>query len=409
MKENSLKASPMNNKILKNQLVMGFVGAAFWVLGLSAPLAQTTTQITPQSTIPEVKVTQETPLSQPQIQTTTQAKKTEVVDFKMTLGGGGSESSSTSTTTVYTATEAVVRPPRPKIPNSIVVTDFLVKKEYQDFFYDEKASSKGSFNGNSNFGPTGGPVQPGLEAGTPAPPTPPAPVAYSGTASVSANSEFSYSKNYGTKRTISYSEIRGITADIKATLLKAGYKVVQSNPVLTTEKLGEEYLDLKARIERGDFGDAQYILQGNIINIDIRSTNDQIPGTSDYAYRLEYSLLAEFTLINTETFEVSAAFNAMGSGQDMYLGKHNAKFVPKMNKITKEMLVSFGREAEKNLYEQLPPLNKKESGIGSLFSSKQQEAAGVGDPSTLKVYKSGKNNDTGKEVSTDIPLTIYKK
>jgi len=385
----------------------------------SASYAQIATQLTPLSTVPEVKATQDGVIAQPQIQPAASVKKGEPVDFKMTIGGG-SESSATSTTTSTTSSTTssfqqlataptVASPPRPKIPNSIAVTDFSVKNEYQDFFYDEKASSKGSFNGNSNFGPTGGPVQPGVEAGTPAPPTPPAPVTYSGTASVSANSEFSYSKNYGTKRTISYSEIRGITADIKATLLKAGYKVVQSNPVLTTEKLGEEYLDLKARIERGDFGDAQYILQGNIINIDIRSTNDQIPGTSDYAYRLEYSLLAEFTLINTETFEVSAAFNAMGSGQDMYLGKHNAKFVPKMNKITKEMLVSFGREAEKNLYEQLPPLNKKESGIGSLFSSKQQEAAGVGDPSTLKVYKSGKNNDTGKEVSTDIPLTIYKK
>ena len=57
----------MNNKILKNQLVMGFVGAAFWVLGLSAPLAQTTTQITPQSTIPEVKVTQRTRRLSPNI------------------------------------------------------------------------------------------------------------------------------------------------------------------------------------------------------------------------------------------------------------------------------------------------------------------------------------------------------
>lgn len=407
MKENNSKASRMHNKTLKNQLAIVLIGAAIWVLGASAPHAQTATQVAPQSTIPEVKVTQETPLSQPQIQPTTQAKKTEVVDFKMTIGGGSSENSSTSTTTtVYTVAEPIAKPPRPKIPNSIAVTDFLVKNEYQDFFYDEKASSKGSINGNSNFGPTGGAVQPTLEAGAP---TPPAPVTYSGGASVSANSEFSYSKSYGTKRTISYSEIRGITADIKAAILKAGYKVVQSNPNLTNEKQVDEFLDLKARINRGDFGDAKYVLQGNIINIDIRSTNDQIPGTSDYAYRLEYSLLAEFTLIDTETFEVSAAFNAMGSGQDMYLGKHNAKFVPKMNKITKEMLVSFGREAEKNLYDQLPPLNKKESAIGSLFSNKQQEAAGVGDPSTLKVYKSGKSNDSGKEVSTDIPLTIYKK
>ena len=382
----------------------------------SASYAQIATQLAPLSTVPEVKATQDSAIAQPQIQPAASVKKGEPVDFKMTIGGG-SESSATSTTTstISSTTSSfqqlataptVASPPRPKIPNSIAVTDFSVKNEYQDFFYDEKASSKGSFNGNSNFGPTGGGVGQTVEGSiTQAQNS----VAYTGATTVTANSESSYSRSFGTKRTISYGEIRGINADIKAAILKAGYKVVQSAPNVAKEKQGDEYFDLRERINRGDFGDAQYVLHGTIINVDIRSTNDQIPGTSDYAYRLEYSLLADFTLVNTETLEVSAAFNAMGSGQDMYLGKYNAKYVPKINKITKELLVSFGQEAEKKLYEQLPNLNKKETGLSSIFSSKQQEAAGVGDPSTLKVYKPGKNNDSAKEISTDIPLTVYKK
>ena len=382
----------------------------------SASYAQIATQLAPLSTVPEVKATQDSAIAQPQIQPAASVKKGEPVDFKMTIGGG-SESSATSTTTstISSTTSSfqqlataptVASPPRPKIPNSIAVTDFSVKNEYQDFFYDEKASSKGSFNGNSNFGPTGGGVGQTVDGSiTQAQNS----VAYTGATTVTANSESSYSRSFGTKRTISYGEIRGINADIKAAILKAGYKVVQSAPNVAKEKQGDEYFDLRERINRGDFGDAQYVLHGTIINVDIRSTNDQIPGTSDYAYRLEYSLLADFTLVNTETLEVSAAFNAMGSGQDMYLGKYNAKYVPKINKITKELLVSFGQEAEKKLYEQLPNLNKKETGLSSIFSSKQQEAAGVGDPSTLKVYKPGKNNDSAKEISTDIPLTVYKK
>ena len=382
----------------------------------SASYAQIATQLAPLSTVPEVKATQDSAIAQPQIQPAASVKKGEPVDFKMTIGGG-SESSATSTTTSTTSSTTssfqqlataptVASPPRPKIPNSIAVTDFSVKNEYQDFFYDEKASSKGSFNGNSNFGPTGGGVGQTVDGSiTQAQNS----VAYTGATTVTANSESSYSRSFGTKRTISYGEIRGINADIKAAILKAGYKVVQSAPNVAKEKQGDEYFDLRERINRGDFGDAQYVLHGTIINVDIRSTNDQIPGTSDYAYRLEYSLLADFTLVNTETLEVSAAFNAMGSGQDMYLGKYNAKYVPKINKITKELLVSFGQEAEKKLYEQLPNLNKKETGLSSIFSSKQQEAAGVGDPSTLKVYKPGKNNDSAKEISTDIPLTVYKK
>ena len=382
----------------------------------SASYAQIATQLAPLSTVPEVKATQDSAIAQPQIQPAASVKKGEPVDFKMTIGGG-SESSATSTTTSTTSSTTssfqqlataptVASPPRPKIPNSIAVTDFSVKNEYQEFFYDEKASSKGSFNGNSNFGPTGGGVGQTVEGSiTQAQNS----VAYTGATTVTANSESSYSRSFGTKRTISYGEIRGINADIKAAILKAGYKVVQSAPNVAKEKQGDEYFDLRERINRGDFGDAQYVLHGTIINVDIRSTNDQIPGTSDYAYRLEYSLLADFTLVNTETLEVSAAFNAMGSGQDMYLGKYNAKYVPKINKITKELLVSFGQEAEKKLYEQLPNLNKKETGLSSIFSSKQQEAAGVGDPSTLKVYKPSKSNDSAKEISTDIPLTVYKK
>ena len=400
--------SPIAPQLLK-------VFSLFWLIGSSVSHAQIASQLAPLSAVSEVKATQDGVVAQPLIQPAPTAKKGEPVDFKMTIGGGGSESSTTSTTTSVTTTSnlqqpvltpTVILPTRPKIPNSIAVTDFSVKNEYQEFFYDEKASSKGSFNANSNFGSTGGGVAPTVESGSPQVPTA---LTYTGTSTVTANSDSNYSKNFGTKRTISYGEIRGINADIKAALLKAGYKVVQSAPNVAKEKQGDEYFDLRERINRGDFGDAQYVLHGTIVNVDIRSTNDQIAGTSDYAYRLEYSLLADFALVNTETLEVSAAFNAMGSGQDMYLGKYNANYVPKINKITKELLVSFGQEAEKKLYEQLPNLNKKETGLGSLFSSKQQEAAGVGDPSTLKVYKPGKNFDSGKEISTDIPLTIYKK
>ena len=420
--KNFLHAEPPHPKSRGSLLTSSAVCLTSLLLGLTA-FAQTATPLaplTPITTVPEVKASQDVGTPQPQVQ----AQKPELVDFKTTIGGGSpattssnistTTSTSASTSTVSSVQQPAVNPtvststiitsPRPKIPNSIAVTDFSVKNEYQEFFYDEKASSKGSFNGNSNFGPTGAGGQTSADAGAQQ-----SPVSYTGNSTVNANSEFNYSKNFGSKRTISYEEIRGINADIKASIIKAGYKVIQAAPNVAKDKQGDEFFDLRERINRGDFGDAQYVLHGTIVNLDIRSTNDQIPGTNDYAYRLEYSLLADFTLVNTETLEVAAAFNAMGSGQDMYLGKYNAKYVPKINKITKELLVSFGHEAEKKLYDQLPPLNKKESALGSIFSSKQQEPAGVGDPSTLKVYKPGKNNDLVKEVNTDIPLTVYRK
>ena len=365
-------------------------------LTILASLGTSSAQTVPMSTVPEVRTSGNGVPPQPQVQTT----RTETVDYKMTIGGGSSESSTTSTTTT-TGGEVIVQS-RPKIPNSIAVTDFSVKREYKDFFYDEKANAKSALNENSSLGPIGS-GQPSADG------SPQKPLIYSGNTPATANTEFNYSKSFGTRRAISYSEIRGINADIKAAIIKAGYKVVQAAPNIAKDQQGDDFFDIRGRINRGDFGDAQYVLHGTIVNVDVRQTYDQIPGTSDYSYRLEYSLLAEFSLVNTETLEIIASFNASGSGQDMYLGKYNANFVPRINKITKELLVSFGQAAQKSLYDQLLPLNKISGGSGFFGGSNQSQAPGVGDPSTLKVYRPSKNNNTGKEPNSDIPLTIYRK
>jgi hypothetical protein len=277
--------------------------------------------------------------------------------------------------------------PVPKTPNSVAVTDLSFKKEVQEFFYDEK------FNYKSNLQTSNASVSVGDDKSAQFP-------------SINANAEASYSKQFGTKRVVSYSEVRGLNADIKRSLISAGYKVIQPAPnVAAKENEDDSFFSLKKRILNGDFHDAEFVLHGTVVSVDSRATTDHIQGTSDFSYKLENAIIAEFTLVNTETMQVAASFTAMGSGQDMYLGKANVNYVPNMNRINKDLLSSFSQDAQKKLLDQLPPV-KKEGFFSNIFSSKDEGA--VGDPSTLKVYAPSKS---GEKVAPEVkdPVTIYKK
>lgn len=275
----------------------------------------------------------------------------------------------------------------PKTLNSIAVTDLSLKKEVQDFFYDEK------FNYKSNLQTSNASVSVGDDKSAQFP-------------NVNANAEASYSKQFGTKRVVSYSEVRGLNADIKRALIVAGYKVIQSAPnVAAKENEDDSFFSLKKRILNGDFHDAEFVLHGTVVSVDSRATTDHIQGTSDFSYKLENAIIAEFTLVNTETMQVAASFTAMGNGQDMYLGKANAQYVPNMNRITKDLLSSFSQDAQKKLLDQLPPV-KKEGFLSNIFSSKDEGA--VGDTATLKVYSPSKSGDKVAPEVKD-PVTIYKK
>mgnify|MGYP000001618464 CR=1 FL=1 len=278
--------------------------------------------------------------------------------------------------------------PVPKTPNSVAVTDLSLKKDVQEFFYDEK------FNYKSNLQTSNASMPVGEDKSAQFP-------------NVNANAEASYSKQFGTKRVVSYSEVRGLNADIKRALITAGYKVIQPAPnVAAKENEDDSFFGLKKRILNGDFHDAEFVLHGTVVSVDSRATTDHIQGTSDFSYKLENAIIAEFTLINTETMQVVASFTAMGSGQDMYLGKANAQYVPNMNRINKDLLSSFSQDAQKKLLDQLPPVKKEGGFLSNIFSSKDEGA--VGDPATLKLYTPFKSGDKVAPEVKD-PVTIYKK
>lgn len=288
-----------------------------------------------------------------------------------------------------------------KIPNSIAVAEFYIRNDYKDFFYDEKLNSNFKLDGNANTNPNVNSVA--VLNGTEADQKPPA---QSSTATVNIQSDVSYSKNYGTRTIISYKEIRGLTAQIKSMLIKAGYQVIQPAPYVHNGAQDIDVNNLKGRSDRGDFYDAAFVLQGTVINADSRRTREFIQGTTDYSYKQENSIIVEFNLIDTETFQVASSFTVSGFGRDMYLGKVNSTFTPRTDKIARELLSSFNQDALKKIQEEIPNLNK-DAGVSK--NTIEKDATSIGDVSTLKVYGKPKQVDGQENDDKKNPMTVYKK
>ncbi len=301
----------------------------------------------------------------------------------------------------------------PKQPNSVAVLDLGIRQEHQDFFYDEKHSAKSSHKKKKRSGVdtqaaddpnrTSMPDASGVNAirqaqmgdGDALPSAERTRVASS--SDEDAQSESSYSKQFGYKRRVSYNEVKGLMTEIRMALKQAGYTVIQPHGLYAKQMEMGDMPSIKDRLAAGDFGNAQYVLIPNVVDASVRETKEAIQNTSDYARRFEMNLTVEFTMVNTDTQAVLASFNATGSGSDMYLGKAYATFVPDMAMVKRNMLSTFGADAKKKLLEQLP----KPGADGVVEPKPGAPSAGSfadGDPKTLKVYQL---KESEKEVSKD--------
>jgi len=276
-----------------------------------------------------------------------------------------------------------------KIPNSIAVPDLYIRKDYRDFFYDEKFTARISrdANPNSDFDANGGSS---FKANSPQ----------------ISSSEINYSRSFGTNRVISYKELKGLTAVIKSFIIKAGYSVVQPNSYSHNGTQDIDLSNIRDRASRGDFNNAEYVLLGSIVNATGRRARESIQGTGDYTYKQESAIIVEFNLVHSETFQVTASFNVYASGADIYIGRSNAVFVPRYDKIARELISSFGEDVTAKLQDNLPPLAKDSSLLSNIFTKNPETTSG--DSSSLKVYTPSKVKDAVENSPKD-SLTIYKK
>jgi curli biogenesis system outer membrane secretion channel CsgG len=177
----------------------------------------------------------------------------------------------------------------------IAVTDLTYEEKVSEYFRVVSAHSKSSVKAS------------GSERETPN--------TYSSRGRLDARQESSYFEAEGTYTYIERGELRNYTADLKGAMLKGGgVRLTQARPY--TGQPTEKIHDIIGRIKQGFYPGADYVLFGTVSNIDFRQESMQLPGTSSLTGTLSLDLVADFSLINTKTYEVKAAFSASGSGQD---------------------------------------------------------------------------------------------
>lgn len=133
-----------------------------------------------------------------------------------------------------------------------------------------------------------------------------------------ASGSSSYEEYEATNSYIEQGELRKFTGDIKGEILRTGmFQLVQGTPYTASSK-GDVY-DVIKRIKAGSFKGADYVLFGTVSDIDFTRDMNELANTDSYSAVLALTLVADFSLINTKTFEITSAFTAMGEGQDTKL------------------------------------------------------------------------------------------
>jgi hypothetical protein len=175
---------------------------------------------------------------------------------------------------------------------------------------------------------------------------------------------------------IDQGEMRHFTSDLKGLILKgSGARLVQgkgfdagdpqptkAEEVLNQMKTGKmakpkkqpDVNDIVARIKKGEFPGADYVLFGSISDVQFKQELMPIPGTTTTSYVYGLDLGADFNLINTKTLEIRAAFSALGEGSETkLLSRVGDRVVPNKSKVMKQASMSLAEDAYGQLLEQL--------------------------------------------------------
>jgi len=161
-----------------------------------------------------------------------------------------------------------------------------------------------------------------------------------GLGQVSGSESGSYTAGSGEITEISRGELHKFTGDIKGALLKSGaYRLVQGRPWTQATRtsmpsacippncdgkpsvFAEQVtiFDVIDRIKKGFYAGADYVLFGTVSSIESRNEAMPIQATNATNYMLSLELMAEFSLIDTKTYQVVAGFSALGEGSDARL------------------------------------------------------------------------------------------
>ncbi|MDI1229590.1 MAG: penicillin-binding protein activator LpoB [Methylobacter sp.] len=235
----------------------------------------------------------------------------------------------------------------------IAVTDLAYAKRVSGYFhlvdYHNKSSARGSQSERDSFESSSA----------------------SSRSSYSGKSQTDYTEVESSYSYIEYGELRKFIGDIKGEILKTGdFTLTQAKPY--TAKSDEKIYDIISRIKQGSYPGADYVLFGTVSELDFRDEVNPIIGTTTLSNTFSLMLVAEFSLINTHTYEVKAAFSATGEGQDMRVVTGGSRVAPSRARVVSEVSKSLGIEVAQQINEQLGGDGTYENAEPSIGNSMQE-------------------------------------
>jgi len=291
---------------------------------------------------------------------------------------------------------------------TVVVPDLSYKKEVREFFYFEAASAKSSEAGASTYKASGHDRSTSDLAASKSASVTAAGGHNFGYANTNVNAalasrqrndkafqeqanlafarkrESSYVKTFGDKVRVQYSELMGMSGDVRGALIKAGYKLIQARPSVAQNGETDQFFDVVGKIKNGQFPDAEFVLYGVVVAMEDTGNRKPIEGTTNFMYRSGLNLTVDYSLIDTKTMQAVAAFTVMVTGDDNRIDGAQTTFRPSSAKMMKIAASELAEEVQKQLYDQgfLKSLAVKSPALSGAPQPTYRD-----DPSTLKVYK----------------------
>jgi hypothetical protein len=234
----------------------------------------------------------------------------------------------------------------------IAVTDLAYAQQVSEYFVAGayQRSAQMSAGGSASHGMYGG----------------------SGSHSMQASEQASGTFVAGRYSYIEQRELGGYTNDIKGALLQGTYfRLVQgkgfdagkpqnskAEQVLNQVQTGKmaapqaqnQVANVIARIKKGEFAGADYVLFGVVSSINFTDALSPLQGTTSATRQYGLQLLADFSLINTRTYEIKAAFSAQGEGNDTKILSNRGDIAPP-NRA--KVMSETSRSLAGSVYEQL--------------------------------------------------------
>lgn len=179
---------------------------------------------------------------------------------------------------------------------------------------------------------------------------------YSDSHAEGASSQSSSSSNYNEQESlvnyIQQAELRKFSGDIKGEIIKSGlFQIVQGAPY--TQADTADIYDIIKRIKQGQFKGADYVLFGTVSDVDFQQSTNNVPNTNRATAVLGLTLVADFSLIDTRTFQVTSAFTASGEAQDTKILNGYDQVSMNRPRVIRDVSKAIGEDVTRQLREQL--------------------------------------------------------